>query len=112
MAEGLVTMDRVAQDGMRVRADAGKSSFRTAGRLEELLEMAKEQVETLKQLAETDPEELTNRQRAAARGPLRSVRARIEEAARQCEELRTKKEAREKGRKEKSSEGAGVDHGP
>ena len=29
MAEGLVTMDRVAQDGMRVRADAGKSSFRT-----------------------------------------------------------------------------------
>ena len=31
---------------------------------------------------------------------------------RQCEELRTKKEAREKGRKEKSSEGAGVDHGP
>ena len=69
MAEGLVTMDRVAQDGMRVRADAGKSSFRTAGRLEELLETAEEQVETLKQLAETDPEELTNRQRAArARG--------------------------------------------
>ena len=65
MAERLVTMDRVAQDGMRVRADAGKSSFRSAGRLEELLEEAKQQVETLKQLAETDPDELTQRQRAA-----------------------------------------------
>ena len=104
MAEGLVTMDRVAQDGMRVRADAGKSSFRTAGRLEELLEMATEQVETLKQLAETDPEELTDRQRAARERAAAERQAQIEEAARQCEELRTKKEAREKGRKEKSSE--------
>jgi transposase len=104
MAEGLVTMDRVAQDGMRVRADAGKSSFRTAGRLEELLEMAQEQVETLKQLAETDPEELTDRQRAARERAAAERQAQIEEAARQCEELRTKKEAREKGRKEKSSE--------
>ena len=104
MAEGLVTMDRVAQDGMRVRADAGKSSFRTGGRLEQLLEQAKQQVETLKQLAETDPEGLTNRQRAARERAAAERQARIEEAARQCEELRTKKEAREKGRKEKSSE--------
>ena len=41
MAEDLVTMERVAQDGMKVRADAGKSSFRRAGRLEELLEEAR-----------------------------------------------------------------------
>ena len=65
MHEGLVTMDRVAQDGMRVRADSGKSSFRRAGRLEELLEEAKAQVETLKNLAATDSDELTRRQRAA-----------------------------------------------
>ena len=104
MAEGLVTMDRVAQDGMRVRADAGKSSFRKAGRLEELLEEAKQQVETLKQLAETDPEELTDRQRAARERAAAERQARIEEAARQCEELRQRKEARDKGRKEKSSE--------
>jgi transposase len=104
MAEGLVNMDRVAQDGMRVRADAGKSSFRTAGRLEQLLEEAKQQVETLKQLAETDPDELTNRQRAARERAAAEREARIEAAARQCEELRTKKAAREKGRKEKTSE--------
>jgi transposase len=104
MAEDLVTMDRVAQDGMRVRADAGKSSFRTGGRLEQLLEEAKQQVETLKQLAETDPEELTKRQRAARERAAAERQARIEEAARQCEELRAKKKAREKGRTEKSSE--------
>ncbi len=104
MAEGLVTMDRVAQDGMRVRADAGKSSFRTAGRLEELLDEAQQQVETLKQLAETDPEELTNRQRAARARAAAERQAGIEEAARQCEELRQRKQERDKGRKEKSSE--------
>ncbi len=52
----LVKMDRVAQDGMRVRASAGKSSFRRQSRLEEFLEEAKQQVEELKQLAEEDGE--------------------------------------------------------
>src|SRR5271157_5189091 len=100
MAEGLVTMDRVAQDGMRVRADAGKSSFRSGGRLEELLAEAKQQLDALKKLAETDPDELTNRQRAARERAAAEREARIEEAARQCEELRKQKEARDKGRKE------------
>jgi transposase len=101
MAQGLVTMDRVAQDGMRVRADAGKSSFRTAGRLEVLLEEAKQQVETLKQLAETNPAELTQRQRAARERAAQERQARIEEAIRQCEELRKERaaSAQKSGRK-------------
>ena len=74
MNEGLVTMDRVAQDGMRVRADAGNSSFRTGGTLEKRLEEAKQQVETLKQLAETNPDELSRRQRAARNAQPKSVR--------------------------------------
>jgi len=104
LAEGLVTMDRVAQDGMRVRADAGKSSFRRGGRLAELLEEAEGQVEALKHLAETDPEELTNRQRAARERAARERQERVAAAARQCEELRQKKAERDQGRKEKSSE--------
>ncbi len=104
MNEGLVTMDRVAQDGMRVRADAGQSSFRRGGRLEELLEEAKAQVETLKTLAQTDPDELTRRQRAARERAARERHERIENAMRECDELRKKKEERDKGRKEKSSE--------
>lgn len=104
MVEGLVTMDRVAQDGMRVRADAGKSSFRSESRLEELLAEAQQQVEALKHLAEADPQELTNRQQAARERAAAERQARIEDAARQCEDLRRKKEQRNKGRKEKLSE--------
>jgi transposase len=101
MAEGLVTMDRVAQDGMKVRADAGKSSFRRAGRLEELLEEARQQVETLKRLAEADPGELTRRQRAARERAARERQERVKEAARCCEELRKEREesAKRSGRK-------------
>ena len=101
MAEGLVTMDRVAQDGMKVRADAGKSSFRRGGRLGELLEAAKTQVETLKTLAETNPDELTQRQRAARERAARERQERIEHAARECAELGKEREqsAKRSGRK-------------
>jgi transposase len=101
MAENLVTMERVAQDGMKVRADAGKSSFRREERLKELLEAARLQVETLKRLAETNPDELTQRQRAARERAARDRQARIEEAVRQCGELRQEREesAKKSGRK-------------
>ena len=112
MDAGLVTMDRVAQDGMRVRGDAGQSSFRTAGRLAELLEEAKLQVKTLKDLAETNPDELTRRQRAARERAARERQERIENAQRECDELRQKKAERDKGRKEKSSEARALNHGP
>jgi transposase len=101
MAENLVTMQRVAQDGMKVRADAGKSSFRRGGRLEECLEEAKQQVETLKELAQTNPDELSRRQRAARERAARERQERIEDAVRECEELRQEREksAKQSGRK-------------
>ena len=89
----LVKMNRVAQDGMKVRASAGESSFRRRGRLEEFLEEARQQVETLKQLAEEDGAELTRRQRAARERAARERQQRIEEAMRQCEELQKQREA-------------------
>ena len=49
MAAGAVTMERVAQDGIRVRARAGASSFRRKERLEEYLETARAQVQRLAQ---------------------------------------------------------------
>jgi transposase len=98
---GLVKMNRVAQDGMRVRASAGTSSFRRRGRLEKFLEEAREQVETLKKLAEEDGAELTRRQRAARERAARERQQRIEEAMRECEELQKQREAsaKQSGRK-------------
>lgn len=48
MEQGLVSLNRVAQDGIRVRASAGGSSFRRKARLEEHLRDAQAQVEALK----------------------------------------------------------------
>jgi transposase len=55
MHEGLVTLHRVAQDGMRVWADAGAASFRRRVTLKECRSQAQEQVESLRQELEEDP---------------------------------------------------------
>lgn len=48
LATGAVTMKRVAQDGMRVRAHAGAASFRRKERLQQFHMQARQQVEALK----------------------------------------------------------------
>ena len=48
--ESLITLKQVAQDGMRVRASAGASSFRREASLTACLEEAKAQVEALKNI--------------------------------------------------------------
>jgi transposase len=55
MPEGLVTLHRVAQDGMRVRANAGASSFRRRPSLEECPRQAQQQVQSLHQELEAAP---------------------------------------------------------
>lgn len=65
MAEGLVTLDRVAQDGMKVRASAGAASFRRQPTLEEALVEAEEQLRQLKQELDADPAASKTRQQAA-----------------------------------------------
>lgn len=72
-AVGAITLERVAQDGMRVRADAGAASFRRQGRLEEHLAQARELVHTLKAQVQADPGESQRRAQAAK---LRAARMR------------------------------------
>lgn len=62
---GAIKLERVAQDGMRVRADAGAASFRRQGRLEEHLAEARELVRVLKAQVEADPAEAKRRSQAA-----------------------------------------------
>jgi transposase len=54
-AAGAISLERVAQDGMRVRADAGAASFRRQATLEEHLGQAGELVQTIKTQAQADP---------------------------------------------------------
>jgi len=55
LADGLVTLTTVAQDGVRVRAAAGAASYRRRDRLERFLAQADAQVRTLKDELDDDP---------------------------------------------------------
>lgn len=87
LSVGAVQLKRVAQDGMRVRASAGASSFRRKNTLERCLEEARAQVETLKQQTEDDPGAQTRRQQAARERARRDRQGRIEQALQRLPEL-------------------------
>lgn len=80
MAEGLVTLARVAQDGVRVRAHAGAASFRRRDRLQHCLAEAAAQVETLRQELNEDPAATSRRQAAARQRAAREREAHVKKA--------------------------------
>ena len=80
MHQGLVTLDRVAQDGVRVRASAGAGSFRRGPTLEECQAQAKEQVEALRKELQEDPSATTRSQKAARKRAARERAERIRQA--------------------------------
>ena len=74
LADGLVTMTTVAQDGMRVRAAAGAASYRRRPTLERFLAEAEAQVAALRAELDDDPA-ATSRRVAAARERAATERA-------------------------------------
>ncbi len=72
---GAVTLERVAQDGMRVRASAGASSFRRKDTLERHLKEARAQVERLAKEREHPDPGVSRRERGARE---RAARERME----------------------------------
>ena len=82
LKEGLVDLGGVAQDGMRVRASAGQSSFRREKSLKRCLEKAQKQVERLA-LEREHPDPLKGKREPAARERAAWEREeRVEEALR------------------------------
>jgi transposase len=96
MAEGLVTLDRVAQDGMKVRASAGAASFRRQPTLEEALAEAEEQLQRLKQELDADPAASTTRQKAARQRVAEERDARIRAALEQLPKIAEGKKAKDR----------------
>jgi transposase len=105
--QGLVDLDRVAQDGMRVRASAGAASFRRRQTLHRLLQEAQAEIKRLKQqLAATAAEDAvpqedvseqsstdeatSAQQQAAARRHAEQRLERIEEALARLPEMEAK----------------------
>ena len=97
--QNLVTLETVAQDGMRVRANAGSRSFRRKKSLEECRTEAAAQVKKLREEMEeeSDPDASNKRQQAAQQRAARERLERVEEALKNLEELQEQKEKRKKG---------------
>ena len=97
---GLVTLKRVAQDGMRVRASAGASSFRREGTLKRCLAEAREQVSTLRKAIEEEPAAHMTRQRAAKKRVADEREKALKSALKQMPAVKAaKKRSREHGKK-------------
>jgi len=96
---GLVSLDTLAQDGLRVRASAGASSFRRRPRLGELHAAAQARVERLRAEVETDPTAGDRVRRAAKQRGAREREARIAAAQERMMELEAERERREKTNK-------------
>jgi transposase len=87
MDAGVVTLKRVAQDGVRVRADAGAASFRRKGSLQDNLERARERVRDLKAELDADPARDSRRKAAAQQRARREMEQRLQQALNRMPEL-------------------------
>ena len=83
-AEGLITLERVMQDGTRVRAAASSSQFRSKARIQEYLAEARALVESFES---QDEQEATDPSGAARRRGAREREERLASALKQFEEL-------------------------
>ena len=98
LEQELVEMDRVAQDGMRVRASAGASSFRRKPTLEECLANAEAQIKALKNELESDPSAANRREQSARKRAAEEHRDRVKQALERIPEAEAKRRKTKKKR--------------
>jgi transposase len=83
-AAGLITLERVMQDGTKIRAQAAADSFRRKERVEQALKEAKEQVAAVEAMSE---EEGSRRRAKARERAARQRQERLEQALKEFEQL-------------------------
>lgn len=92
IASGLVDVQTVAVDGLRVRASAGSGSFRSGERLAELYGAAKDAVDRLRAEVEEDPGSADRRTKARRRAVAGDRLRRLEEAQQVHAEIEDRRE--------------------
>jgi transposase len=95
--EGLVDVNLVAQDGMRIRASAGSDTFRREGKLEEHLQQAEEHLAKLKAELDVNPNLLDARRKAAQERAASEKVDRIAKAIEHAQEIAANREKRKAG---------------
>jgi transposase len=97
-AEGLIDLDMLSQDGVRVRASAGASSFRRRGRLEEKIAAVKGLLAELAKEVDADPtanEERLRKRRAQRAAERLSRLSRLEAAVAKVAEIEAQQSKRQ-----------------
>ncbi len=95
--QNLVTLNRVALDGMKVRASAGAGSFRREPTLKQRLAEAQEQVAALSRQVEDSDTAVSQRQQAARQRAAQEKAQRFQQALDQMPKLQASREAFKKG---------------
>jgi transposase len=99
----LIRLERIAHDGMRLRAAAGAASFRREKTLHELLEQARIQVTTLKREIAEEPAEHTARHRAAQERAARERQRAVQKALAELPKVKETKKRRRGKRSKKDA---------
>jgi transposase len=109
--EGLVDLERTAQDGIRIRANAGSSSFRREESLQACLCEAQERIEKLKgEIPGEEKKEASQRQQAARQRSAREKVERLKQSLKELEEIKAKKaKSYDRKRKEKPARASTTD---
>lgn len=95
---GVINLDEVVQDGMRVRASAGASSFRRKKKLHKELRKAARLIDRLKQERDDDPDASNRRIKAAQERAARERAERVAAAQKALSEIAQQRKRREKKR--------------
>lgn len=93
---GVIDLDEVAQDGVRVRASAGTKSFRRRKKLHKELKKAQRLLERLQQETTDDPQASNRRIMAARERAAREREARVKAALEQMTAIEALRERRRK----------------
>jgi transposase len=88
---GIISLEKVSHDGMRVRASAGSGSFRRESTLESHLKLAKEMLDDLKKESEKNPGACKSRLEAAKLRAAEEKTRNIEAALNELKEIREEK---------------------
>ena len=93
---GVISLAEIAVDGTKVRANASRGSFKTAGKLARIETAVEQRLSTLKAEIEKDPKASSQRRLAAAEKAAREVKERATRARAALEKVRSEKEKRAK----------------
>jgi transposase len=98
IAEGVVSLSEIAVDGTKVRASAGRSSFKVGDKLARIEAVVEHRLQLLKAELESDPDASSRRKRAARERAAQGVKERAQRARAALDRMRKEREKREEKR--------------